>query len=1313
MPIKSLVDNPQNKAEFSVGRDIELVYCSDSCLLQTLNDHSRIVRTGQTPATALTVILDADRLLVPIAGNPRTDEHILGAQHGHSSARANWTKLVGSRHASLMPVHRVCDCMAETQILEGQEFDDAGTTPAWKKVRSIVGKTTSRELSGKPIAFDQWRIWMGDLAQGLDELERLGLAHGDPYPFNAVRHLQQATWVDFGHMTSDAEQLYKDAWAFVLFTVLHTQSQCSTYSPALLQRIASAMERVDQPGRFARIRAVLLQSFGDQVPMDDVRTPGLIFVKAVTENSQNLFAHPAVPQLILKAAAQYFSAFMHHVKHGNYSFAAFQTELQRHRFQEEEMLRLTVPRAEHFNQLDALRTSQQQVVAQRDEEIARVRQTVIHKDEEIARVTQSLLGKDSEIEEHREILVRKEAEIANQNQRLAENERQATQIRHELDSLFKRHEQVLNSRSWRLTRPLRAAARFAKYGFNYPGGRQALYRFAANVGRKFPFPFWLKARVRAALIPKAPLIAAPTRASAPSTDSATFTQAPQASNSLVMRPECCGLVKDLVSVVLPVYNQAYLIAESIDSVLAQTYQNFELIIINDGSKDDVEKVLERYLDHPKIRCYTQANQRLPKALSNGFDFARGEFRTWTSADNIMEPRMLEELVARLRGDPSLGMVYGDYLAIDDRGELLKDTSWRAHNRPDPKSAEIRLPHSTETLNTVQDNFIGPCFMYRGWIGSCIGDYDTQLGIEDYDYWMRINAFFPLGHAGNDRMLYRYRVHDNTLSAQAQEHKILDKVQLLMEYEKERAAQYGKPLIYVADQRGADWLAQHGVAPGSIHAFGALAPTEALLVLGSQTAEEHLPRLRDGHQPVAVLLDPADIRYDKLRQLLQSTHAVALVGDGLSAERVRLIASCPILDCQAPSALSAVTAFAKNLMFIRATRDPQAMQRAVPAIIRSQRQRHVLLQVDSFTQGGMENVVIDLGLSLKSSGYRVTIANFGNSGDAAVKAVERGLDVVPLSSGLSDDAYLAWLSENRVDLVNAHYSIRGAAACHRAGIPFIQTVHNSYVWLDAEQIARYREADLHTTQYLCVSVTAARYADVALGLDAGKMRVVPNGIDPETIDAEHFTENRSDLRSVWGVDADAPVFVNVASIMATKAQLPLVKAFARVVERQPKARLVLLGTSMEAAYQSAVKNAVRDLGLQNHVLFAGYERNVARFYHAADVFVLPSYWEGWSLSLGEAMANGLGCVITDVGSAYEFEGRDNVEVVSPPFGDITALNYQNLGHFVYGTDVDFEERLASAMIRLMPHRRGSVDRDLAKHLDRAIAYRMYADYFSTL
>ena len=92
--------------------------------------------------------------------------------------------------------------------------------------------------------------------------------------------------------------------------------------------------------------------------------------------------------------------------------------------------------------------------------------------------------------------------------------------------------------------------------------------------------------------------------------------------------------KDLVTVVLPVFNQADMLAESIDSVLAQTYAPFELIVLDDGSTDDVDAVFAEYSDDPRVRLLRQPNQKLPKALSNAFRFARGEFRTWTSAASI-------------------------------------------------------------------------------------------------------------------------------------------------------------------------------------------------------------------------------------------------------------------------------------------------------------------------------------------------------------------------------------------------------------------------------------------------------------------------------------------------------------------------------------------------------------------------------------------------------------------------------------------------------------------------------------------------------
>ena len=444
--------------------------------------------------------------------------------------------------------------------------------------------------------------------------------------------------------------------------------------------------------------------------------------------------------------------------------------------------------------------------------------------------------------------------------------------------------------------------------------------------------------------------------------------------------------------------------------------------------------------------------------------------------------------------------------------------------------------------------------------------------------------------------------------------------------------------------------------------------------------------------------------------MQRPGMIALATSRIAADRVNLVGNCPVIDYGARLAVPSVFAFAKNYIFFHATRTCAELRRENPRMLLMPKGRHVLLQVDSFMQGGMENVVIDLALSLQDTGFKVTIGNLGRSGYAIKAARERGLNVESFPNGLSEEDYVGWLRREKVAIVNAHYSIFGAESCNRAGIPFIETIHNAYVWLDSQSIEKYREADRYISSYICVSNTAALYADVVLGLDVSKMRVIPNGIDVDSINAAQFSRNRSALRMQWGVDESAPVYLNVASILPAKAQLALVKAFELVRDQRPGALLVLLGGAMDESYRDTVVDAIQHANLQESVIVAGHREDVNKYYHAADVFVLPSYWEGWSLSLGEAMANGLPCVVTDVGSAYEFEGHPRVEVVRPPFGDVTALRFDNIASHVYKEDASFIKDLAEAMLRAAKVARGQIDVDFAARLDRRIAYVRYAEIF---
>ena len=512
----------------------------------------------------------------------------------------------------------------------------------------------------------------------------------------------------------------------------------------------------------------------------------------------------------------------------------------------------------------------------------------------------------------------------------------------------------------------------------------------------------------------------------------------------------------------------------------------------------------------------------------------------------------------------------------------------------------------------------------------------------------------------------------------------------------------------------------GFEPSLIRSFGADTkiggknPIEAgCLVISSETAQRHLGDLSSQALPLAILFDRQDTCQLALQRILTRNNCLAFVEDGISAERVRLVADCPTIDASSTSTRDAISAFFKNHLFLHDTRSTQELKRSVPEQVVKTNDRHVLMQVDSFTQGGMENVVIDLSVSLEAAGYRVTILNQGDEGDSAEKARESGLRIVS-KKFKTPNQYVRFLKTENVDLVNGHYSVYGASSCKQLGIPFIETIHNSYVWFSPADIDAYRAADPNIENYVCVSKTSARYTDMVMGLDAKKIRVIPNGISASNIASPNATDRRTQLRDKWGAGEGSSVFLNVASIMASKAQLPLVKAFRRVVDTDPSAILVLLGnTEMEPAYCDAIKETIGSLGLESNVFIAGYQRDVASHYMAADVFVLPSYWEGWSLSLGEAVLNGLPCVITKVGSAYEFEDLENVFTVAPPFGDPVELKYENLARHVYGEDLNFEASLSEAMGLALDSKRRAHDPNLAQRLDSVHAYRAYGELFNNV
>jgi glycosyltransferase involved in cell wall biosynthesis len=783
------------------------------------------------------------------------------------------------------------------------------------------------------------------------------------------------------------------------------------------------------------------------------------------------------------------------------------------------------------------------------------------------------------------------------------------------------------------------------------------------------------------------------------------------------QPGFPGQVDGLVSIVLPVYNQARLLPESVDSVRAQTYANWELIVIDDGSTDDVAAALAPYRQEPRIRLLTQPNQKLPKALSNGFDFARGEFWTWTSADNLMEPTQLEKLVAFLRAHPDAAMVYSDYLAIDDRGQPLRDPAFRPQNRRSPDAPEVRLPHSTVALNVVQDNFIGASFLYRGWVGRLLGDYLPWQGVEDYDYWMRANSFFPICHLGTEELLYRYRVHENSLNARAREHAIYDHAARLMTYEADRARFCRQPWTVYADEHTLAWLSRLAPAHCTLRELepGEASPRSAgktLVFVRADTLAKLGHWRRSADLCIAVwFAAPEPTPYDFAAEI-QALGAVCFAADELTQARLNLLTSAAFRAAPGQALVDLALAYANNRLFASQTIPQAETARRLPAArLPGDRRLRVLFQVDDFLQGGLEQVVLDIAATLDPRRFEPTLLVLGREGPAIEKARQCGLEVCRLAGAARQDAYREFLREKRIDVVNAHYSLFGASTAAQLGKPFLQTIHNTYVWLSAQQIAEHRAAAADTTGYLCVSNAVAAYSDVRLGLPPDKMAVVSNGIDTQAIDAARSSLDRGVERVALGFAPEDFVFLCTASLGEVKAQLFLVRALAVALARNPRVRLALLGQAQESAdetsYARLVRREIDRLGISRAIKFLGYHKRPQKFYLLADAFVLPSFIEGWSLALAEALYAGLPVVATDVGAARELLARGG-RLLSVPYGSLAVIDEYHFYNSVRAPNPEFVEALSAALLATAEDPQPpSLTQDLRRSFACEQAYQAYA------
>jgi glycosyltransferase involved in cell wall biosynthesis len=207
-----------------------------------------------------------------------------------------------------------------------------------------------------------------------------------------------------------------------------------------------------------------------------------------------------------------------------------------------------------------------------------------------------------------------------------------------------------------------------------------------------------------------------------------------------------------VSVIIPTYNRADLILESLTSVFAQTYRDFEIIVVDDGSTDNTAEILRPFSDQGKIKYIRQNNQGASSARNRGIAEARGTFLAFLDSDDLFDPEKLELQVTYYQSHPEMGLVHSGFIKFNNAEDDLgyRDTSWFFGNIYPGILMYWTTLMAMDTVIVAKSVF------------ESVGLFDTNLVYgEDLDMWRRIARRYPFGFI--NRSLARIRIHEGNIS----------------------------------------------------------------------------------------------------------------------------------------------------------------------------------------------------------------------------------------------------------------------------------------------------------------------------------------------------------------------------------------------------------------------------------------------------------------------------------------------------------------------------------------------------------------------
>jgi glycosyltransferase involved in cell wall biosynthesis len=207
-----------------------------------------------------------------------------------------------------------------------------------------------------------------------------------------------------------------------------------------------------------------------------------------------------------------------------------------------------------------------------------------------------------------------------------------------------------------------------------------------------------------------------------------------------------------VSVIVPNYNTAHYIEDAVNSVLASDYQDYEIVVVDDGSSDNSDEVMARYSHLPQVKYVKRQNGGLAAARNTGIEYATGDYLVFLDSDDLVEPEKLRLQATFLDANPSYDVAYSDTICFieDNKDDLVV----------------VTFPHYSGDIlrNLVYGNFMHVnTLMIRRAVVNAVDGFDANFReLEDWDLWLRVSLKGSRFHY-HDKILSKVRIRKGSMT----------------------------------------------------------------------------------------------------------------------------------------------------------------------------------------------------------------------------------------------------------------------------------------------------------------------------------------------------------------------------------------------------------------------------------------------------------------------------------------------------------------------------------------------------------------------